>query len=162
MYFTDNGRDWMGDDIPPCELNKVSYKGEHFGFPYFHGNDIPDDSFNAPDDFSYTKPVWGFQAHTAPLGIDFYTGNMFPEKYKNGAFIAQRGSWNRSKKVGYRVLFAEFKDDEIASMEVFVDGWLDGETSLGRPSSVLMYDDGSLLVSDDTANKIFKISYSVN
>ena len=162
MYFTDNGRDWMGDDIPPCELNKVSYKGEHFGFPYFHGNDISDDSFNAPEDFSYTKPVWGFQAHTAPLGIDFYTGNMFPEKYKNGAFIAQRGSWNRSKKVGYRVLFAEFKDDEIASMEVFVDGWLDGETSLGRPSSVLMYDDGSLLVSDDTANKIFKISYSIN
>ena len=87
---------------------------------------------------------------------------MFPEKYKNGAFIAQRGSWNRSKKVGYRVLFAEFKDNEIASMEVFVDGWLDGETSLGRPSSVLMYDDGSLLVSDDTSNKIFKISYSVN
>lgn len=159
MYFTDNGRDWMGDDIPPCELNRVSLAGNHFGFPFVHGKNIDDDSFKKPKGFEYEEPVWEFQAHTAPLGIKFYTGNSFPERYKNGAFVAQHGSWNRSKKVGYKVLFMKFENGEVISSETFIDGWLQGEESWGTPVTPLFLKDGSMLVSDDNSNSIFKITY---
>jgi glucose/arabinose dehydrogenase len=159
MYFTDNGRDWMGDDIPPCELNRVSTAGDHFGFPYVHGKDIADDSYQKPEGFKYEEPVWQFQAHTAPLGIKFYTGDSFPEYYKNGAFVAQHGSWNRSKKVGYKVLFMKFEDGKVISSETFIDGWLQGEESWGTPVTPLFLKDGSMLISDDTSDTIFRVTY---
>ena len=159
MHFTDNGRDWMGDDIPPCELNRVSAKGDHFGFPFVHGKSIDDDSFERPEDFEYNKPVWEFQAHTAPLGIKFYSGDSFPKYFKNGAFVAQHGSWNRSKKVGYKVLFMKFEDGEVISSETFIDGWLQGEESWGTPVTPLFLKDGSMLISDDTSDSIFRVAY---
>ena len=160
MYFTDNGRDWMGDDIPPCELNKVEYEGEHFGFPYIHGADVEDDGFKIPEGFEFSKPVWNFQAHTAPVGMKFYNGSMFPDRYKNGIFVAQHGSWNRpAGKVGYRVLFLKTNDGLVESSEVFIDGWLEGETSWGAPAAPLVLRDGSMLISDDRSNQIFKVTY---
>ena len=159
MYFTDNGRDWMGDDIPPCELNRVSAKGDHFGFPYVHGKNIDDDAYKRPEDFQYREPVWEFQAHTAPLGIKFYSGESFPKHFKNGAFVAQHGSWNRSKKVGYKVLFMKFKDGEVVSSETFIDGWLQGEESWGTPATPLFLKDGTMLISDDTSDSIFRVAY---
>ena len=159
MYFTDNGRDWMGDDIPPCELNRVSAKGDHFGFPYVHGKNIDDDAYKRPADFEYREPVWEFQAHTAPLGIKFYSGESFPKYFENGAFVAQHGSWNRSKKVGYKVLFMKFKDGEVISSETFIDGWLQGEESWGTPATPLFLKDGTMLISDDTSDSIFRVAY---
>ena len=159
MYFTDNGRDMMGDDIPPCELNRVTSAGNNFGFPFVHGKNIQDDGYKQPDGFQYEEPVWEFQAHTAPLGIKFYTGNSFPERYKNGAFVAQHGSWNRSKKVGYKVLFMKFENGEVISSETFIDGWLQGEKSWGTPVTPLFIKDGSMLISDDNSNSIFKVTY---
>ena len=159
MYFTDNGRDWMGDDIPPCELNRVSAKGDHFGFPYVHGKNIDDDAYKRPEDFEYREPVWEFQAHTAPLGIKFYSGESFPKYFNNGAFVAQHGSWNRSKKVGYKVLFMKFKDGEVISSETFIDGWLQGEESWGTPATPLFLKDGTMLISDDTSDSIFRVAY---
>ena len=159
LYFTDNGRDWMGDDIPPCELNKVEFEGEHFGFPYIHGNDIEDDGFKSPEGFEFSKPIWEFQAHTAPIGMKFYDGSMFPDYYRNGIFVAQHGSWNRSSKVGYKVLFMKIKDGSIESSEVFLDGWLEGESTWGAPAAPLVLKDGSMLISDDRSNQIFRITY---
>ena len=159
LYFTDNGRDWMGDDIPPCELNKVEFEGEHFGFPYIHGNDIEDDGFKSPKGFEFSKPIWEFQAHTAPIGMKFYDGSMFPDYYRNGIFVAQHGSWNRSSKVGYKVLFMKIKDGLIESSEVFLDGWLEGESTWGAPAAPLVLRDGSMLISDDRSNQIFRITY---
>ena len=160
MYFTDNGRDWMGDDIPPCELNRVQYEGEHFGFPYVHGSDVKDDGFKLPEGFEFSKPVWNFQAHTAPIGMKFYDGTMFPDRYKNGIFVAQHGSWNRpAGKVGYRVLFMKTNNGLVESSEVFIDGWLEGEISWGAPAAPLVLKDGSMLISDDRSNQIFKVTY---
>tara|TARA_A100001037_G_scaffold303630_1_gene338129 strand:- start:2015 stop:3127 length:1113 start_codon:yes stop_codon:yes gene_type:complete len=159
MFFTDNGRDWMGDDIPPCELNKVTYAGEHFGFPYFHGKNVKDDGFVADKDFEFSEPVWEFQAHTAPIGMKFYDGTMFPEYYRNGIFVAQHGSWNRSSKVGYRVLYMKMNNGLVESSEVFLDGWLEGESSWGAPAAPLILKDGSMLISDDRSNQIFRVTY---
>ena len=159
MYFTDNGRDWMGDDIPPCELNRVVRPGDHFGFPFIHGKNISDDKFKAPKDFTFSQPVWEFQAHTAPLGIKFYSGESFPEYYRNGAFVAQHGSWNRSEKVGYRVLFMKMEEGNVVSADVFIDGWMSDETSWGRPVTPLILKDGSMLISDDQADSIIRVTY---
>ena len=159
MYFTDNGRDWMGDDIPPCELNRVVNAGDHFGFPFVHGKDIPDTGYEAPKDFVFSNPVWEFQAHTAPLGIKFYDGESFPEYYKNGAFVAQHGSWNRSEKVGYRLLFMKMEEGDVVSADVFIDGWMSNETSWGRPVTPLILKDGSMLISDDQADSIIRVTY---
>ena len=159
MYFTDNGRDMLGDDIPPCELNRVSFAGEHFGFPFIHGTDVEDPGFKATENFNFTPPAWEFGAHTAPLGIEFYSHSQFPETYHGGLFVVQRGSWNRSSKVGYKVLYLTLDAGEIINSEVFVEGWLEGEESWGRPAAPHILDDGSLLISDDTSNQIFRVSY---
>lgn len=162
FWFTDNGADGMGDDIPPDELNRVSGLGQHFGFPYFGGKDTP--IFNWEDK---TPPVpvvpaeIEFQAHVAALGIDFYTGDMFPHEYRNDAFVVQRGSWNRSVPIGYRVMRIRFDDQGNAvSKEIFADGWLQGERKLGRPVDIEELPDGSILLSDDTSNLVYRISYN--
>jgi len=162
LWFTDNGRDHLGDDKPDCELNIASDQGMHFGFPYCHSGTIPDPDFGDQRPCSdFTAPVLKLGAHVAPLGLEFNTGEMFPEEYKGNIFIAQHGSWNRSKKVGYRIMRVSLDGNEIKNYEVFVEGWLDekNQTAWGRPVDVEFMPDGSLLVSDDRAGLIYRISY---
>lgn len=161
LYFTENGRDLLGDDIPPDELNKWTKKGQSFGYPYCHGGDIPDPEFEKGKDCAdYTPPVWKFKAHMAPLGIRFYRGQQFPKSYHNQLFVAQHGSWNRSTPHGYRVALLTFKWGKVVSEQVFAEGWLgkDGK-AIGRPVDILELADGSILVSDDLAGVIYRISY---
>ena len=169
LWFTDNGRDNISpdpnitDNLPSCELNHAPEPGMHFGYPYIHQGDTPDPEFGAghsPDD--YTPPAVNLGPHVAPLGIEFYTGAMFPGEYTNQAFIAEHGSWNRQQKIGYRIKQVFFDENGLATgQEVFAEGWLDDEeqTSWGRPVDFETMPDGSLLVSDDQANVVYRISY---
>lgn len=161
LWFSDNGRDWMGDDIPPCEINRVSTVGQHFGYPYFHGGDIADPEFGKHKKANdYTFPALNLGAHVAPLGIHFYQGDMFPKQYKQTLLVAEHGSWNRSKKVGYRVMAATVVDNKVVEYKEFISGWLNpDETVWGRPVAMLALPDGSLLLSDDFADTIYRISY---
>lgn len=166
IWFTDNGRDWLGDDIPPCELNEITGKDQHFGYPYLHGNDVWDPKFGEdgkPMADRFKKPVQELGAHVAPLGVIFYTGNMFPTSYKNRALIAEHGSWNRSSKVGYQISQVIFDDEgNQTEYKPFITGWLAGEEDIkGRPVSILQLDDGSLLISDDDSGKIYRVTYSI-
>jgi glucose/arabinose dehydrogenase len=160
LWFTDNGRDMMGDDIPPDELNRAPQSGMHFGYPFFHGSGISDpeygDGKNAAD---YVEPVQNLGPHVAALGMRFYTGNMFPEQYRNQIFIAEHGSWNRTEKIGYRVMLVRLNGNNATSYEPFAEGWLQGESVSGRPVDVLVMPDGALLLSDDYAGVIYRISY---
>ncbi|NOQ13409.1 MAG: sorbosone dehydrogenase family protein [Methyloprofundus sp.] len=164
LYFTENGRDHLGDDTPPDELNKWTHKGQHFGYPYCHGGDIPDPEYGQGKDCkAYTKPEWKFKAHMAPLGMRFYRGQQFPESYHQQLFVAQHGSWNRSTPHGYRIALLKFKQGKVVSEQIFAEGWLgkDGK-AIGRPVDILELTDGSLLVSDDLAGVIYKITYTGN
>jgi glucose/arabinose dehydrogenase len=161
LWFTDNGRDMMGDDEPPDELNRLTRPGEHFGFPFCHGNDLRDPEHNAGRACNgFTVPAQLLGPHVAALGMRFYTGRMFPEQYRGGVFIAEHGSWNRSTPIGYRVTFVRVEGGRATSYEPFASGWLRGSTASGRPADVLVLPDGSLLVSDDKAGRIYRISYS--
>jgi len=162
MYFTDNGRDMLGDDIPPCELNRVTKAGQHFGYPFCHGGVIKDPEFGDQHPCSdFVAPVQMLGAHVAPLAVKFNTGNMFPEKYKDFAFIAEHGSWNRSKKVGYKIALVQIQDGEATAYDTFLEGWLDEETQerFGRPVDLLFLEDGSLLISDDFGDAIYRVTY---
>lgn len=160
LWFTDNGRDQMGDDVPPDELNRLSRPGQHFGYPYCHGATIADPEFGKGRRCSeFVPPVQNLGAHVASLGMRFYTGTQFPERYRNAVFIAEHGSWNRSSKVGYRVSVVRLQDNRAVSYEPFISGWLQGESAWGRPADVLVMPDGSLLVSDDHAGAIYRVSY---
>jgi glucose/arabinose dehydrogenase len=161
LFFTENGRDYLGDDLPPEELNKWSAVGEHFGYPYCHAGEIPDPQFSDGKACKeFTPPAWKFKAHVAPLGLRFYRGHQLPSEYKNQLLVAQHGSWNRTKPDGYRIALVRFKQNMPVSEEVFIDGWLtkDG-TVLGRPVDILELPDGSLLISDDHAGVIYKVEY---
>ncbi|MBS9463469.1 sorbosone dehydrogenase family protein [Flagellimonas sp. 389] len=165
FWFTDNGRDMMGDDVPPCELNKVTTVGEHFGYPYCHGGIVKDPEFGDKHPCSdFVPPVQALGAHVAPLAVKFYTGNMFPEEYRNYAFIAEHGSWNRSSKVGYKISMVKLDGDKAVSYETFLDGWLDEESQerFGRPVDILFLKDGSMLISDDFGDAIYRVSYDEN
>jgi glucose/arabinose dehydrogenase len=161
LYFTDNGVDMMGDDIPHDELNAAPKKGMHFGFPFYAGGDARQSEWKnkaAPKDVTF--PVTEFQAHSANLGFKFYTGKQFPTEYQGNAIIAEHGSWNRSKPVGYQLMRVTFDEKhQVKSNEVFIDGWLDNGEVWGRPTDVLQMPDGSLLVSDDYSDVIYRISY---
>ena len=160
LWFTDNGRDMLGDDIPPDELNCAPEKGLNFGFPYWFGKNIPDPEYGKGHSASeFTLPKQELGPHVASLGMRFYTGDMFPEEYKNQIFIAEHGSWNRSKKIGYRITVVKLNGSTATSYEVFASGWLQGESVSGRPVDVQQMHDGSLLVSDDFGGKIYRISY---
>ncbi len=165
IWFTDNGRDMLGDDIPPCELNTAPKAGMHFGYPFCHGGTIKDPEFGAKRPCSdFTAPAQNLGPHTAPLGLKFYTGAMFPEKYRGHLFIAEHGSWNRSKEaghIGYRLSFVTVNGSKGTNYETFASGWLkaDKKTAWGRPVDVLLLADGSMLVSDDQANVIYRITY---
>ncbi|EGW19723.1 PQQ-dependent sugar dehydrogenase [Methylobacter tundripaludum] len=164
LFFTDNGRDYLGDDLPPDELNQWTTTGEHFGFPYCHGGDIPDPEFSADKKCrQFTAPVWKFKAHMAPLGLRFYRGKQFSVEYKNQLFVAEHGSWNRSEPQGYRVALVKFKQGKPVSEQVFIDGWLTKDDKvLGRPVDILEMPDGSLLISDDKLGVIYRVEYKGN
>jgi glucose/arabinose dehydrogenase len=165
LWFTDNGRDMLGDDLPPDELNHAPQQGMNFGFPYVYDDNIPNPEFADQDktmDLSkFTKPAQDLGPHVASLGIRFYTGDMFPPEYKNQIFIAEHGSWNRSKKIGYRVTLVKLDGNrKPVSYTPFAYGWLKGEQTTGRPVDIQVLPDGSMLVSDDYANMIYRISYT--
>jgi glucose/arabinose dehydrogenase len=163
LWFTDNGRDWLGDDQPPDELNHLTKTGEHFGFPFCHGNGIRDPEHNAGRPCGeFTAPARELGPHVAAIGMRFYTGRMFPEKYRGGIFIAEHGSWNRSTPIGYRVSFVKIESGRATAYEPFASGWLKGSTASGRPADVLVMPDGALLVSDDKAGRIYRITYAGN
>ncbi len=162
LWFTDNGRDELGDDIPSDELNNAKQAGMHFGYPYCHEGDILDAEYGKGKNCSdYTPPVKKLGAHVASLGMRFYTGNMFPADYKNAIFIAEHGSWNRTALVGYRVVVAKMDSSGALSDPVpFAEGWLQNLTSVnGRPVDVQVLEDGSMLVSDDYKGLVYRISY---
>ena len=162
LWFTDNGRDMMGDDVPCDELNNASAAGMNFGYPYYHCGTIKDPEYGGDHNASeFTPPAINLGPHVAALGLKFYTANMFPATYKDQIFIAEHGSWNRSKKIGYRISLVTMKDGKAAAYEPFATGWLDNETqkSWGRPVDVLVLEDGSMLVSDDLAGVIYRITF---
>lgn len=160
LWFTDNGRDMLGDDVPADELNRVATRGEHFGYPYCHAGDVSDPRFGAGHSCrDYSAPVQKLGAHVAALGLRFYTADQFPPEYQGQLFIAEHGSWNRSKKSGYRISIVTLDGNRAVSYVPFAEGWLDGQTAKGRPVDLLVYTDGSLLVSDDSADLIYRISY---
>lgn len=161
LFFTDNGRDYLGDDVPPDELNQWTEKGQHFGYPYCHAGTIIDPEVGEGqncDDF--VAPAWKFKAHIAALGMRFYNGRQFPKRYRNQLFVAQHGSWNRTEPQGYRVVLVNFKGGKPISEHAFVSGWLTvtGKV-LGRPVDILEMRDGSLLISDDKLGVIYKVEY---
>ncbi|MFY0592292.1 PQQ-dependent sugar dehydrogenase [Roseivirga sp.] len=166
MWFNDNGRDRLGDNVPACELNHVNAQGDHFGFPFWHQGDVADPDFGdqrSRDEF--VEPAYKYEAHSAPLGLRFYQGDMFPAKYKNNLIVAQHGSWDRSAEaghIGYQLRFVQIEGDKVVKSEVFADGWLDKPTNKGwgKPVDVMEMPDGSILVSDDINHCIYRISYS--
>jgi glucose/arabinose dehydrogenase len=160
LWFTDNGRDWLGDDAPPDELNRLSQPGQHFGYPYCHAGTIADPEFGKTRRCSeFVPPAQNLGAHVASLGMRFYAGRQFPARYRNAIFIAEHGSWNRSEKSGYRVSVVRLQGNRAVSYEPFVTGWLNGDSAWGRPADVLVMPDGSLLISDDQAGAIYRVSY---
>lgn len=160
LWFTDNGRDYLGDNRPPDELNQATEAGLHFGYPYCHGGDIADPEYGAQSRCSrFVPPALKLDPHGAALGMRFYTGTQFPSQYRSGIFVAQHGSWNRSTPIGYRVLFVPIENGKPAGAEVFAEGWLQDGRAWGRPVDVLVMPDGSLLVSDDRAGVVYRISY---
>lgn len=165
LWFTEHGRDWMGNDLPSDELNVVKTKGQHFGFPYCHQGDVLDPEYgkNRSCD-QFTPPALNLGAHMAPLGMKFYTGNMFPAEYKNSMLIAQKGSWNRDPKQGYNLIRVTVAADGKATSHPFIDGFLENDRGdppmWGRPTDVLQMKDGSILFSDDYNGVVYRVSYS--
>jgi len=160
LYFTDNGRDWLGDDSPSCELNKVDSEGGFFGFPYKHAKNVSDPEFGSLNPgFLFIDPIAELGAHVAPTGMTFYTKDMFNE-FKNDILITLHGSWNRSSKVGYKVIRVSLDEEgNVSKVSDFITGWLQGERVLGRPSSPFVMSDGSILIADDKANVIYRVTH---
>ena len=161
LWFSDNGADMMGDDLPPCELNRAPHAGLHFGFPYFHAGDIADPDFGSGREArDFTPPAKALGAHVTPLGINFYDGHQFPSAYRHALFVAEHGSWNRSRKVGYRVMVARIsKAGRVIDYEPFITGWLKGQAHWGRPVDFEVMADGSMLISDDHAGAVYRVSF---
>ena len=163
MYFSDNGRDWLGDDSPSCELNVVDKEGSFYGYPFKHAKNVIDPEFGSmipTVNKEFIDPIAELGPHVAPLGIAFYDNNVFPQKYKNSVFIALHGSWNRTKKSGYTVVFVKLDNDgNYLYQEDFITGWLSNESAWGRPVSPFIMKDGSMLLSDDKYNVIYRVTY---
>jgi glucose/arabinose dehydrogenase len=160
LWFTDNGRDWMGDDQPDDELNRAPAAGLDFGFPFCHGTGVPDPDLGRPGGCADTvRPELGLGAHVAALGMRFSAGAMFPPEFLGALFIAEHGSWNRSTPAGYRIVRVRMDGGRAAGAEVFAEGWQRGGTAWGRPVDLLFMPDGALLVSDDRAGAICRIAY---
>ena len=164
LYFTDNGRDWLGDDSPSCELNRVDFDGQFFGYPFKHASNVVDPEFgHINPGYDFVDPILELGAHVAPTGISFYNADMFPAKMKNNLFIVLHGSWNRTEKVGYKVIRVEIDEDgSVTNTHDFITGWLRAGKVIGRPSAPLVRSDGSMLISDDKANVIYQVTYQKN
>jgi glucose/arabinose dehydrogenase len=170
LWLAENGRDNMGDNVPPDELLRAHKPGLHFGFPFCHGGDIPDPEFGAKRPCTeFEPPAMKLAAHVAAIGMKFYTGRMFPDEYRNQIFIAEHGSWNRSEPQGYRIMLVKLKGNKAVSYTPFAEGWLRGVRATrgdrttadawGRPADVLVMPDGSLLIADDEAGVIYRVTY---
>ena len=160
LYFTTHGRDWLGDDAPSDRLDVAARKGLHFGFPYCHQGDIPDPDFaQGRSCAEFAPPLLKTGPHVAGNGVQFYTGSMFPSEYRNRIFLAQRGSWNRSEKVGFRIMMVTLRPRDVPKYEVFAEGWLQGDQIWGRPVYTQQMKDGSLLIADDYAGAIYRVAY---
>jgi glucose/arabinose dehydrogenase len=170
LWLAENGRDEMGDNVPPDELLRANKPGLHFGFPFCHAGDTPDPEFGAKRPCSeFEPPAMKLGAHVAAIGMKFYTGRMFPEEYRNQIFIAEHGSWNRSEPQGYRIMLVKLKGNKAVSYTPFAEGWLRGTRSSrgsrttadawGRPADVLVMPDGSMLIADDEAGVIYRVTY---
>jgi glucose/arabinose dehydrogenase len=161
LWFTDNGADNMGNDVPPDELDHAPRAGMSFGFPYCHGGEVPDPRYGDQHSCSeFTPPARKLGAHVAALGMRFYTGTRFPEAYRGAIFIAEHGSWNRNPKSGYRVSVVRVEGGRAVSYEPFATGWLQGDDAWGRPVDVIVAPDGALLVSDERAGVVYRIDYA--
>jgi glucose/arabinose dehydrogenase len=161
LWFTDNGRDWLGDDLPACELNHLEATGQHFGYPYCHQGDLADPKFGdqrSCDEF--TAPYQNLGPHVAPLGMEFYNGTMFPDTYKDCIFIAEHGSWNRSTPIGYRVTMVDRSKPEGERYQTFAAGWLKNGNRWGRPVDLEWLPDGSMLISDDFGDVVYRVFYT--
>jgi glucose/arabinose dehydrogenase len=160
LWFTDNGRDWMGDDRPPDELDRAPRAGMHFGFPHCQGGDIVDpEQGDGHRCAEFTAPAAKLGPHVAALGMRFYRGTMFPAAYRGAIFIAEHGSWNRTTPIGYRLTMVDVAGEAASHYRVFAEGWLQGNGAWGRPVDLLEPPDGSLLVSDDHLGAVYRISY---
>jgi len=160
LWFNDHGRDWMGDDMPSDELNHAPKANMHFGYPYCHQGDAPDPEYGGRRKCGdFTPPALKQGGHVAPDGLRFYTGAMFPQEYRNRIFIAQHGSWNRSTKNGYRIISVAVADGKAVKHEPFIEGWVENDSVSGRPVDILVMPDGALLVSDDHAGVVYRVSY---
>lgn len=160
LWFTDNGRDWLGDDSPPDELNHAPEKGMDFGFPYYYGKSVPDPVYAKQKlDLKFTPPALELPAHVAPLGMSFYTGTLFPVEYHQQILIPEHGSWNRSQKIGYQVLLVRVKNGSVEEHRPFISGWLHQGEVWGRPVATLVMPDGAVLISDDFAGVIYRVTY---
>jgi len=160
LWFTDNGRDMLGDDLPSDELNRVATAPADFGYPYCHQGDLPDPEFGKGRSCAdATPPVLKLGAHVAALGMRFYTGRMFPERYRGAAIIAEHGSWNRSSKSGYRVVAVRLDGSRVLGEDVLVGGFQTGEQTHGRPADVLVMPDGAVLIADDHAGAVYRLTY---
>ena len=164
MYFSDNGRDWLGDNSPSCELNVVDKEGSFYGYPYKHAMDVIDPEFGhmIPDvEKDFVDPIAELGPHVAPLGVAFYDGKVFPEKYQNSVFVALHGSWNKyNGKSGYKVVLVQLDEEgNYLNQEDFISGWLSNEDAWGRPAAPFVMSDGSLLISDDKYNVIYRVTY---
>ncbi len=161
LWFTDNGRDELGNELPPDELDHAPRAGMHFGYPFCHAGRITDPEFNTRACTEFEPPVQMLGPHVAALGMRFYTGKMFPAEYKNAILIAEHGSWNRDRKFGYRIMVVKLDGDKAVSYEPLVTGWLDEKTdqAWGRPADLEVLDDGSLLISDDYKGVLYRVTY---
>jgi len=161
LYFATHGRDWLGDDSPSDRFDMVSQKGQHFGFPFCHQGDILDPEFGKGKNCNdYVKPLLKTGPHVAGNGVMFYTGSMFPPEYQNRVFLSQRGSWNRTQKIGFRVMMVTLDaKGGVAKYEPFAEGWLQGDQIWGRPVYTQQMKDGSLLIADDYAGAIYRVAY---
>ncbi|MCL1078328.1 L-sorbosone dehydrogenase [Parashewanella spongiae] len=158
LWFADSGRDWMGDNIPADEINRVEQKGSHFGFPYLHGRTVVEPAYRKPKSLTITLPTFELPAHVEPVGVRFYRGTQFPEKYHDQLFVAENGSWNRSSKVGYQVVWLEVENNKVVKRNTLIS-FLDGAFPVARPYSLAIGHDGAMYISDDLKGNIYRLFY---
>jgi glucose/arabinose dehydrogenase len=158
LWFADQGRNWMGDNLPFDEINRVDVTGSHFGFPYIHGKSVIEPAYDKPKNLNLNQPAFELPAHVTPTGMHFYRGSQFPKRYQGQLFVAENGSWNRSSKVGYQIVMLKMKDEAIVSRETVVS-FLDGEFPVARPYALLTAPDGALFISDDLKGNVYRMYY---
>ncbi|MCU8032149.1 PQQ-dependent sugar dehydrogenase [Shewanella sp. SM73] len=158
LWFADQGRDWMGDNLPPDEINRIDVIGSHYGFPYLHASSVVEPAYEKPKNLKITLPMYELPAHVAPTGLAFYRGSQFPDIYHNQLFVAENGSWNRSSKVGYQVVMLKIEDQKVVSRETVVS-FLDGEFPVARPFALLSASDGAMYISDDLKGNVYRLFY---